>query len=82
MVDLLWEYLVDFSCTFIRHFGLYVHFEQVIDSGLELSLDEPKLLIHLVPQYLSKYADVIVLGGVSLDAWDNAGSCLYGQVLV
>ncbi len=61
MVHFLVESLVDFSCTFVRDFSFNVHFEEVGDCGLKFCLDEPELLIDLVPENFSEHTNIIIL---------------------
>lgn len=67
-VDAFAHGFVDFHCVFVGHLGLDVHFEEVVDGGLEFCLDVPELLVYFIPEYFSEDGDVVVLGGVLLDA--------------
>jgi hypothetical protein len=58
-----------------------VHLEQVVDGRLQLGLYEPELLVHLVPQDLPEDCDVVVAGGVLLDARNDVAGCLDGEAL-
>lgn len=59
---------IDFRDVFVGHFGLDVHLEQVMDSGLQLCLHKPKLFIYFVPEDFTKDSDVVVFVGVVLNA--------------
>lgn len=81
MVHFLVESLVDFSCTFVRDFSFNVHFEEVGDCGLKFCLDEPELLIDLVPENFSEHTNIIILPWIGLDSRNNTAGCLDCQIL-
>ena len=58
--------VIDFNCVFIRHFSLYVHFEEIKYSRFKFCLNEPELLIHLISKDFAKYSNIIVFRRVFL----------------
>mmetsp|Transcript_5215 Transcript_5215/g.4799 ORF Transcript_5215/g.4799 Transcript_5215/m.4799 type:complete len:213 (-) Transcript_5215:250-888(-) len=56
-------------------------FEEGEDGFLDSVLDEPELLVALVPEYLAEQGDVMVFLLVLLDAADDGGGPLNGEAL-
>jgi hypothetical protein len=60
-VDPLVHGFVYLACVFVGHFRLDVHFQEVVNGGLKLCLNKPKLFIYFVSEDFAEDGDVVVL---------------------
>lgn len=62
------EDVIDLSRALIWHLALHLHLQEIVDCGFQLCLDESEFLVNLVPEDFAEDGDIVISGGVFLDA--------------